>query len=488
MPKVVKRKPGRPPAPPTLEETVEMLEAAVARRTYSRMEFFEPYEKQQQFFDLGAAHRERLLMAGNQQGKSEAGAFETACHLTGNYPDWWLGRRFDLPVRAWAAGESSTVVRDVQQRKLCGSPGVEAEFGTGLIPKPLLIDKSLARGVTDAFDTIQVRHKSGGISTLSFKSYEQGRTKFQGEPIHLFWGDEEPPMDIYTEMIARITATRGIGYITFTPLKGMSDVVIRYLNEKSEDRAVVTMTIKDAKHIPEEERARIIAGYPAHEREARVNGVPMLGSGKIFPYSEEGISEPALEHIPAHWLKLWGCDFGTDHPFAAVLILWDRDNDCIHVHACVRVSDQLPLQHAAAIKPIGAAVPVAWPQDGHVRREWEGELKSTAMIYKKHGLRMLDHHATFPDGGNSTEAGIMEMQERMTTGRFKVASHLAMWWEEFRMYHREDGKIVKIRDDLMSASRIAVMAKRHGQLVALGGQVRKAQQGAIARDVDFDLG
>lgn len=474
----------------SLKEVVEVLEAAVARQTYRRFEFFVPYPKQQEFFDLGLTKRERLLMAGNQLGKTEAGAMETTYHLTGEYPADWMGRRFDHPVKWWAAGETGVVVRDVQQKKLCGEPGVVAAHGTGFIPRDAFIDKpSLARGVTDAYDTIQVQHKTNGVidgvSVLKFKSYEQGRTKFQGDTIHGIWFDEEPDDDIYSEGLTRTVATGGIAYMTFTPLKGMSNVVARFLNEPSSDRAVVTMTIDDVTHISPEEKIRIVAGYLPHEREARAKGVPMLGSGKIFTVSEASIMEPRIEHVPLYWVKLWGLDFGIGHPFAAVLIYWDKDNDVIHVAHCIRIADQLPLQHAAAMKPIAIAAPVAWPQDGTARDKGSGE--PIAAQYKKQGLMMLPDHATFEDGSISTEAGILEMQQRMVTGRLKVANHLSEWFEEFRMYHRKDGQIVKERDDILSATRIAVMARRFGRAVPLGGKKPQRKGPQVADGVDFDF-
>ena len=482
----------KPKSKEELREIMESLEAAVARKTNNKILFFDPYVKQQQFFDLGMTHRERLLMAGNQLGKSEAGAFEMACHLTGLYPDSWLGRRFDKPMQAWAAGETSTVVRDVQQKKLCGEPGVEELFGTGYIPKHLFIGKpTLARGVTDAFDTIQVRHVSGGISVCKFKSYEQGRKKFQASTLDVIWFDEEPPMDIYSEGLARITATRGMVFVTFTPLQGRSTVVNRYLDETSPDRAVVIMTIKDALHITPEERARIIAGYPAHEREARANGTPMLGSGRIFPYTRDSIWEPRIQNVPLEWAKIWGVDFGTGgseqaHPFAAVLMLWDRDMDIMHVHHTIRIMNELPDRHAQAMKPVARGVRVAWPQDG-TQRESGGEVLAAA--YKRQGLRMLPEHATWPEGGLSTEAGIIEMQLRMTTGRLKVADHLSDWFEEFDLYHRKDGQIVKVKDDLLSATRIALMMKRAMQPGPLGGggNVRAGIPSNMAAGLDFDV-
>ncbi len=479
--------------PSPLERAEAALKFALEQKLYRRISFFEPYDKQRLFMAEGATKRERALFAGNQLGKTYCGAAEATYHLTGEYPEWWEGRRFDKPVHCWLVGETSAIVRDVQQKLLCGEPGVEDSLGTGFIPKDRFADKpSLARGVTDAFDTVQVTHRTNGvvdgISTAKFKSYEQGRQKFQSATLDFIWCDEEAPADIYSEILTRVTATGGMVYCTFTPLKGMSDVVQRYLGEPSPDRWSITMVIDDAKHISQEEKVKIIAGYPAHEREARARGVPMMGSGRIFQFSEDSISEPQLQHIPLHWRKLWGIDFGVAHPFAAVLILHDPDNDVIHIHHALRVSDQGPLQHAAAMKPIGAAVPVAWPQDGTQRREDGGNLISMAAQYRKHGLLMIGTHATWPDGGNSTETGLTEMNERFATGRLKVANHLSQWFEEFGLYHRKDGVIVKLRDDLMSATRIALMMRRYGRPVPLGGSnmAKRRESQTVADGLDFD--
>lgn len=474
-----------------LLKAAKALEEMERRRTFSAMDFYVPYPKQRDFFDLGLSKYERLLMAANRIGKSMAGSFETACHLTGRYPEWWLGRRWSRPVNCWAAGETSLLTRNVSQTKLCGQYGNEAKYGTGMIPRSCVDwkeDVSLARGVTDAFDTVFVKHVSGGKSVLQFKSYEQGRAKFQGDTIDFIWFDEEPPEDIYAEGLTR-TATTDVGmgmvFITFTPLLGASEVVRRFTDNSSADRGLVTMTIDDAQHITAEDRAKIVASYLPHEREARAKGIPMLGSGKIFQVTEESIAEDAIPVIPPHWPLLWSIDFGSTHPFAAVLNAWDRDNDCIHVVAEVRMKDARPIDHAAALKPFGKDIPVAWPHDGSRR---ESSLEPLQSLYKKHGLHMNGSHATFKDGSISTEAGISEMIERMTTGRYKVAKHLTLWWDEFRLYHRKDGLIVKERDDLMSASRVGVMTIRTSKPVFMPGYGNPGgrSEAPIARDTDIN--
>lgn len=174
-------------------------------------------------------------MAGNQLGKTWAGGSEWAMHLTGRYPDWWAGRRFDKPVRLWASGVTGESTRDNPQRILVGPPQQQHEWGTGAIPGDCLLKTTSARGIADALDSITVKHTSGGESVLAFKSYEKGREKWQGETLDGVWFDEEPPLDIYTEGLTRTNATMGMTMITFTPLLGMSEVVRMFLTEEPKE-------------------------------------------------------------------------------------------------------------------------------------------------------------------------------------------------------------------------------------------------------------
>lgn len=222
-------------------------------------------------------------------------------------------------------------------------------------------------------------------------------------------------------------------------------------------RHVTTMTIYDVDHYTDEERKQIIASYPAHEREARAKGVPTLGSGRIFPVEEEAIKVDPFK-IPAHWPRINGIDFGWDHPAAATQLAWDRDADVIYVTRAHRAREQTPILFAPSVKAWGAWVPVAWPHDGLQHDKGSGE--QLAMQYANAGLKMLKDRATFDDGSNGVEAGLMDMLDRMQTGRFKVFSNLDDWFQEFRLYHRKDGKVVKKNDDLISSTRYALMMKR----------------------------
>ena len=474
-------------------EALQKLEREVEKAiSFRRLEFYEPYPKQRAFHAAGNIPGivERLLIAGNQLGKTLCASAEVAMHATGRYPEWWTGRRFtDKPTIGWVAGATGATTRDNPQRLLVGEIG---SWGTGMIPKADVLEyKKATHGVSDSLDSILIKHApTGGISRVSFKSYDQGRERWQGDTLQYVWLDEEPPGDIYSEGKTRVQATGGIVFMTFTPLQGMSDVVRRFLIERPIGTHVTQMTIHDALHYTEEQRKAIIAGYPAHEREARAEGIPTMGSGRVFPVDKAMLEEHPVQ-IPRHWPRICGMDIGYDHPTAAVWIAWDRDTDTVHVYDAYRVKEQIPVFHAAAIKARGVWIPVSWPHDGFARDKGSGV--AIAQQYKNLGVNMLRYRATNPplqgklegSGGVGVEPGIMDLLERMQTGRFKVATHLLEWWEEFRLYHRKDGQIVKENEDLMAATRYAVMMLRFAKVQTDG--MRKTTQGAYMQ-TDASMG
>jgi hypothetical protein len=245
-------------------------------------------------------------------------------------------------------------------------------------------------------------------------------------------------------------------------------------------RFVTFMTIDDAEHYTEAERQAIIAAYPLHERDARARGIPVLGSGRVFPIAEEEISVEPFK-LPPFWPRLGALDFGWDHPSAAVELAYDTETDVIFVTKCYRASQQSPAMQAITLKPWGDWLPWAWPRDGH-RETLEGAGIALARQYREHGLRMLGTHAQFKDGSVSVEAGLMMMLDRMQTNRFKVFSTLNDWFEEFRLYHRAEGRVVKLRDDLMclhgdttviteaGPRRIADMVGTTGRVLTVGNR------------------
>jgi phage terminase large subunit-like protein len=459
---------------------VSVLNELKRRQERNKLKNYKPYEKQQEFHNASAQYRERLFMAGNQLGKTWSSAYEIAMHLTGQYPDWWQGKRWSRATTGWALGESMESTRDTLQRLVLGRPG---EWGTGTLPSECIIgEPKRAQGIADSVDMVLVRHVSGGISRLYFKSYEKGRSKLQGETIDFAALDEEPPLEIYTEVLTRTNATKGIVWITFTPLLGMSLVVKRFLSEKNDDRTITRMTIEDVDHYSPEERARIIASYPAHERKARANGEPVLGDGAVFPVVEELITcEPFP--LPDSWPRIVGIDFGWDHPTALVWVAWDRDNDVMYVYDALTHRKMTPKQIAPDIINRGDWIPVAWPHDGLQTDKGSGV--QLAENYRGENVFMLHERAQYPETGDedgakvsrsSVEAGILDMLTAMQTGKFKVFSNLNEWFAEFRLYHRKAGKIVKLEDDLMSATRYARMMLRYAAVPPAPRQIANGRR------------
>ncbi len=223
-------------------------------------------------------------------------------------------------------------------------------------------------------------------------------------------------------------------------------------------RTVITASIDEAGHFTEAQRKEIIASYPEHERQARVLGQPALGSGRIYPVAEELITCERHD-IPRHWARIGAMDFGYSTAFAAVELAWDRDNDCIYVNRTYKVSQQTPVLHAAALRPWGKTLPWAWPRDGR-QETLAGAGVPLMRQYQEQGLEMLLEPASFPDKGASVEAGVMEILDRMQSGRFKVWKHHHEWLSEFRLYHRKDGKIHKEHDHLLDATRYGIMCLR----------------------------
>jgi hypothetical protein len=184
----------------------------------------------------------------------------------------------------------------------------------------------------------------------------------------------------------------------------------------------------------------------------------MLGSGRIFPVAESLIACAPFP-IPDHYERIMGLDFGWDHPTAAVWMARDPDTDVLYVYDCYKETQATPIIHAAAIRAKGDWIPVAWPHDGLAHDKQSG--LELAQAYRNQKVKMLSAHAQFPDDrGWGVEAGLMDMLSRMQTQRLKVFSHLEDWFTEFRMYHRKEGRVVKEHDDILCATRYALMQLR----------------------------
>lgn len=428
---------------------------------------------QVEFHAAGIDNQERMLMAANRVGKTMSAACEMTYHLTGDYPEWWKGKRFDGPILAWTGSPTNETSKDIVQTELLG--GLGESLGTGWIPKAKIAGRPTTRqaGVKNVIDSFQVRHKLGGLSLCVLKTYEQGWQKWQGTAPHVVWLDEEPDdYKIFSEAQTRILTSHGIVFVTFTPLSGVTELVDHFRNG-GDGIYLKGATWDDAPHLSQEDKDRLAASYRDHERDARTKGVPMMGEGAIFPISDEKIKCEPFE-IPKHFARLKGCDFGYEHAGAGSEIAWDRGQDIIYVVDCYKERRQLAPYHAAWFNKSNRWIPVSWPHDGmNTAKGSIGEKVKEA--YVNHGVNMLPKSARYPKAtGQDKEKGgsqdqwpiIDEMRERMMTGRLKVFSHLAPWFEEKRSYHirmSNAGKveIVARNDDILKSTMYAIMMKRY---------------------------
>lgn len=428
------------------QERKRAIAAAASQRLKELGEAYEPYEKQKEFHRLGATKRERCLSAGNQLGKTLAGAAETTAHLTGIYPEWWEGHRLNRAGLIWVGGVTGESTRDGPQNKLFGTMG---EPGSGLIPTSSILNIGSARGIKDAIDFARIRNKNGGESVISFKNYAQGRQKWQAASVDVVWEDEEPPDEIHSEAISRTNATGGIVYLTFTPLMGMTRLVFDFWKNPTPDRALVCMGIADALHIPVEQRERIIASYRPHEREARTNGVPSVGSGLVYPVDINKLLIEPIE-LKAYWTRCYAMDFGW-HNTAAVFLAHDKDSDTVYLNAEYKQGEKTIEGHANSLAPMGAS----WMRGvcdpaGNQRSQQEGE--TFVNKARKAGLNLVN-------ANNSVEAGIDAVLTRMHAGRFKVFNTCTQWQQEFHLYARDErGMIKKENDHLMDCTRYGVVS------------------------------
>lgn len=451
-----------------------------------RLKTYQPYPWQQQFHDAGKDNPERMLMAANRVGKTRSAAAEVAYHMTGLYPEWWEGRRFLAPVTVWTGSPTNETSRDILQAELLG--GLGEKLGTGMIPRANIHGAPTTRqaGVKNVVDSFSVRHVSGGISTCTMKTYEQGWQKWQGSAPHVVWMDEEPDdYKIFSESQTRVLTSKGIVLVTFTPLLGATELV-EHFQQGGPGIYLKSATWNDAPHLSKEDKDRLASSYRSHERAARTEGIPMMGEGAIFPILDDAIRIDPFK-IPGHFARIKGCDFGFEHDGAGAEIAWDRDQDIIYVIDCYKKKGELAPYHAAWFNKSNKAIPVAWPHDGMNTEKSGGNKIKEA--YASHGVNMMVKSARYPKsrgeehdkgGGQPQWPVIDEIRERMMTGRFKVFSHLGEWFEEKRSYHVKDDKIVSRKDDILKATFYAVMMKRYATpLDFIGGYVA-SQQNPIA--------
>jgi len=434
-----------------------------------------PEPKQKLFHSTGLFAKERAFFAGNRCGKSYAVSAEGSMHLTGIYPEnsfdsdgnpWsWDGFRYDRPINMWVAGETSSETSQSLKGYYVGDQDADI---MGFIHPSLILDFKPLKNL------YYIRHSSGGVSRLRFKSYEQKAKKWQAETLDLIHLDEEPPSAIYSEAITRTISTsenhHGMVMCSLTPLNGVTHFMLQYMErivcddkgkeieskqvspaEVLNSRVYVLASHEESPHITPEESERILSGYSPHEREARTKGIPSMGSGLIYPVLDSELLVSPFQ-IPEHWPRCFGMDFGW-HNTAAVFMAHDQDNDVVYLCGEYLAGHLTPQLHSFQLVKQGADwMPGAYDGAGEGALQDDGA--NLVDLYAQSGIRNW-----IPADKKSVGKGIYTVLQRMETGKLKIFSTLTKLMTEKRMYIRDkEGKIKKGNDHLMDAMRYGVVS------------------------------
>lgn len=457
-------------------EALAIAVEVAKRQKFDKLSFYKPFPHQKKIHEgrdfNGALAQEVCALMANRSGKTFAGASDCAIHLTGRYPDWWQGVRYNHPIAAIAGGVTNETTRDILQRAILGPPTEMKDlYGSGSIPRSDIVTWRLRQGIRDLVDTVVVKHVNGGTSTLQFRSYEMGKDAWMGSHLDYCLLDEEPPEDIYNQCLRAVSLSDNPRILlTFTPENGMSSVVRQFYLRSMPKQACIRASLDDRPDLTKERIEEIISKYPEHERRMRRFGEPTWGINRVFTTDLQRMWIKPFP-IPDHWKHIAGIDFGRIHPAAFVWVAYDKDSDTAYVYDATKGSSIEIATQIVLMKKHGASVPWAWPHDGKMDKG----LGSLAKQFKDGGANMLPTHAQNnagldgKPGGIARRPGIEQVNARAAAGKLRVFDHLTEFGQDYEAYYYKKTQAGKVAiddtdDDMMSALRYAIMMLPYAQV------------------------
>jgi hypothetical protein len=216
-------------------------------------------------------------------------------------------------------------------------------------------------------------------------------------------------------------------------------------------KAVTMATWDDVPHLTDKDKAEMLAAIPEWQRDARSKGVPQLGSGAIYPVSEDDVVIPPFA-IPAFWPRGYALDVGWNCT-CALFGSHDRETDTLYVYNEHYMGKAEPSTHATAIHGRGKWLQGVVDPAARGRSQKDGE----QLIQNYRDLGLILSPAI-----NGVESGIFEVWQRLVTGRLKFFSTLSNTRAEYRLYRRDaKGHVVKVMDHAMDTLRYLVMSGIH---------------------------
>lgn len=458
-------------------QSFEDLAIAVSEEMrYNQLKYFRPFDHQRRFFLTKNAPR-RGILAANRIGKTVSTCFETACHLTGLYPEWWEGHRFDKPITAMVAGEGWSQVAMVLQNELLGTQDIKIRenLGTGMIPRDAIVLDTMRSDGANCMG-VEIHHKLGGKSYLLFANYTQEVRQMQGFKLNLAVFDEQPPDDFFSEIVTRTATTQGQVLCSFTPLKGLNGLVSKFWN-KEDGYDFIRVAWDD---VPEydpwsepfllmETRRQLERDYLPHEREARIAGKPVMGQGAVFQirswptYQTGDYNFREMNNVH----RIIALDLGLVNDRTVIsLMYWNPYERTAWLHRQICVSgleEANPTNYVNHLmRPEVFGTPIVLPADAGTQGRYTMSALSIRELFTEYELNVWPKPIMNPpdDQGRTTNHkayGINMMRQMLEAGSFMVNENCVDFLREAQNYYVDPQGRFSDPDDCIDSARYALL-------------------------------
>ena len=461
----------------------ELVIAFADDMRYNQLKYFRPFEHQLKFFKTGSADR-RGILAANRIGKTVSTCYETAYHLTGLYPAWWPpeAKRFNKPITVMVAGEGWQQVAMVLQNELLGTQDVKIteSIGTGAIPRDCIVFGTMRNDGANCLGC-EVRHVSGQNSYLVFANYTQEVRQMQGFKLNLAVFDEQPPDDFFSEIVTRTATTQGQVLCSFTPLKGLNGLVSKFwhLEEGYEHIRVSWDDVPEydpwgEPFLLRETRLQLERDYLPHERDARRNGVPVMGKGAVFQIrSWPTYRTGDYDFRNTHGLhRVIALDLGLVNDKTVVsLMYWHPEiqEAWLHTQIVVKGTEEAnPMNYINHLmRPEVFGTPIVLPADANTQGRYTMNSQSIRQLFEQYELNVHPDAIMNPpdDLGKRTNHksfGINVMRQMLELGTLHVNENCVEFLREAQNYYVDQHGRFSDPDDCIDSARYALIACLQG--------------------------
>jgi phage terminase large subunit-like protein len=459
------------------EEIIFYIDSALESYKYDdliNLKYYIPTEKMKIYYRAGLEARERMILGGVRTGKTYGALIERYYHATGLYANDWEGYRFSRPINTLLASVSYQMTRDVLQGTLFKG-SIDGSVPP-IIHPDLIVDRTHTN-IAGAYGSVGLKNVYGGVSYLYFRAYSQGASALQGVKYDDVMLDESVKFDVYQEALMRTASFSGertLLTVTQWPEKGMDETTCHFLNKTEDDgteghiepetvyknKFYMHIGWDDNPYLPEEEKKRLEESTPVWQLEARKNGVPVFGHGKVFIQPEHEYIKPPFDLLAtqySHFAHIYGLDpsVTSGGTYGYISLTYDRDADVVYVRNDYKLSNVTPSEHASNISRLIAFQNCPGKVDPAGAGENQHSKESTIdYLIKVSGLNLSK--AIKVNG--TKEAMIDEIYERIRSGRFFILydphtnSGCVNLIKEIRQYSRDKkGQIIKKNDHCIDA-------------------------------------